>query len=687
MKIHSPWHRAVMMIATVWIACSTAVAAAPVELTSGVYRADKPFPEFMNQWIEGWNFKGDDGKLLIYAQEKMPLGGYFLIHFKNTGDQPVTITDVRFEGMSLKGALHFSPDAKAGVPPANVRFAKIPHEQIDQLIQAGEPVWFKCVPDGSIAPGGYGSVTIRMRRPPPAKGVDLAIVCGETAVPVQIDMNKRQPWFATIRFSRDLSEVISYVRSESKPGIAPTKFLMDGQDLTAQSKIVSDPTLDTAVVITRLNQPVARGSFHHFQAESSDGGRAVASLRADADEFRYGMWGYVNNGNTPKERAEYFLKDMEAHNINVLMYSITQDVRDFMASQEGAAFCQRTGMRMMASGPGGHERKPAYFFLMDEPDAMDAAVGELKPALRLGAMGQGLVERSQSYRKQDSGPPILLNIDNTYKPENWYMYAQLPDVIGADPYWIGELQNAYKKHPKSLKALEKPTYVYAVSSISRWASAPKPLHIILNCVRIDSKDAPFRFNTPIEKRIEVYYALAGGATSLSYWWYTPYDECYGVGGNDPKGHALWKEMGLLGAEVRTASPVLVQSTPVALPIKASPKLWVRTLLAGADTVVLLVVNDTSQSTKDGTTIETVSDAEAAVRLPAWLKCGNVFEVESGGVKPVKSATKGQEVTVSLGDAKVARMFILTADSGLQDRLQLLYRERFATTVGQLEQAR
>ncbi len=672
-------HAILALTLPVLLTSAIASAAPPAELIHGIYRADRHFPEFMNQWAEGWKFKGEDGNPLIYAHDKMPLGGYFLIYLKNPSDQPKIITDVRFEGISLKEAIHLSGDEKAGIHPANVRFAKTPQAQIDQLIQAGEPVWFKSDPD-SIPPGGYASITIRMRRNPPTAVVNLAIVCGQTSLPARVDINQSPPWFSTIRFSPDYSEVIAYVSSETKPGVVPTRISMDGQDLTARSRILSDPGLDTAVVIAKLDRPVARGSFHCFQAAGPDGVLAAAALRADADEFRYGMWGYVHNGETPREQADFFLKDMEAHNINLLMYSMSREVRDFMMSDEGVDYSRRTGMRMMASGPG-NARNPVYYFLLDEPDAQDAAVGALKPTVRLGALGQGLVVKSVHFRSKDPAPPILLNIDNTFKPENWYMYAQLPDVICADPYWIGELQGAYKQHPDKLEALGKPTYVYAVSSISRWASAPKPLHIVLNCVRIDSKDSPFRFNTPIEKRIEVYYALAGGATSLSYWWYTPYDECYGVGGNDPKGHALWKEMGLLGAEVRTAGPVLVRSCPASLTVKASPGLWVRTLLAGADTVIVLVVNDTTRSTKSGTTIKPVSPADVTVRLPAWLKCESVFEVESGGIQDVQATVKGPDVTMNLGEANVARMFMLTADATLRGQLQKLYDQQFAPVVG------
>ena len=50
----------------------------------------------------------------------------------------------------------------------------------------------------------------------------------------------------------------------------------------------------------------------------------------------------------------------------------------------------------------------------------------------------------------------------------------------------------------------------------------------------------------------VIHALGAGAKSFSYWWYTPYGEFYGCGANDEKALALWRQIGLLGAQVRTA---------------------------------------------------------------------------------------------------------------------------------------
>ena len=172
------------------------------------------------------------------------------------------------------------------------------------------------------------------------------------------------------------------------------------------------------------------------------------------------------------------------------------------------------------------------------------------------------------FRRKDPVPPHLLNLDNTYKPENWYMYAQLPDVCCADPYLQEQQRIVWNERPAWVPSFIKPLYVLGAATICNSACAPKPLHIILNCVRHDTKGGPFRFATPPEKTVELFYALGAGTKSFSYWWYTPYGEFHGCGASDKPAVALWRQIGLLGAQVRTAGPVLTRSCPAVVPLKA-----------------------------------------------------------------------------------------------------------------------
>src|ERR1035441_7414071 len=121
-------------------------------------------------------------------------------------------------------------------------------------------------------------------------------------------------------------------------------------------------------------------------------------------------------------------------------------------------------------------------------------------------------------RELAPAPPHLLNLDNTYKPENWYMYAQLADVCCADPYFQEQQRIVWNERPAWAPSFIKPLYVLGAATICNSACAPKPLHIILNSVRHDTKGGPFRFATPPEKTVELFYALGAGTKSFSYWW-------------------------------------------------------------------------------------------------------------------------------------------------------------------------
>ena len=182
------------------------------------------------------------------------------------------------------------------------------------------------------------------------------------------------------------------------------------------------------------------------------------------------------------------------------------------------------------------------------------------------------------------------------------MYAQLPDVCCADPYLQEQQRIVWNERPSWAPSFIRPLYVLGVATICNSACAPKPLHIILNCVRHDTKGGPFRFATPPEKTVELFYALGAGTKSFSYWWYTPYGEFHGCGAADKEAVALWRQIGLLGAQVRTAGPVLTRSCPAVVPLKAPAKLWTRTLLAGTDTLVLLAVNENIANDRLGSVV-------------------------------------------------------------------------------------
>ncbi|HOA74091.1 MAG TPA: hypothetical protein PLQ89_16125 [Phycisphaerae bacterium] len=653
-----------------------------------VYLPDVAYPEFAPLWREGWPWTDENGDKVRYGHADMPLGGYLFAYFRNSTDRPLQVEDVFLQGVSLaKGVAPEGPykgvrgDEKY---PSSLRFSKLPAEQIEKLTVAGTPVWWKVEPM-IIPPGGLAEVTIRLRRQPQVDEMTIGVPVGGKTVEMKLRSSQRQPRFYSISFSPELDAAYVYLRHPSGKGIAPTKLWLDGRDVTARSRIVADEKVDTVAATIVLDRPVPRGSFHVFRADYADGTVAMAGLGAWQLGFLYGMWGCDNGSGTPEDVGPRFLNDLHLHNINLHMSHCPGAANEFMHSEAGYAMLERLGIRRMLHWI--NDQHPAiFYFLTDEPDAADFASKMLPPEERLGSLAQWLVDRCHLFRRKDqAATPLLLNIDNTYKPENWYMYAQLPDIPCADPYYQEGVQSVWHCDPTNLGAYLKPTYVYAVGEIYQSAGAPNPMHLILHTCKFDfpPEETPYRGPTPEEKRVEVYYALAAGAKQISYWWYCQYDRYHGVGHEDMK--PLWTEIGLLGAEARTVGDLVAIGCPARVPVESSKMVWCRSLLAGGDTMILLVVNDNLASDRLGTVYKPRLNTRVKVSPPAWIKTADVFEVSADGLLDVKHQPAGNgAVSLELGRLDLTRMVVLTADAGLRSRLQAEYDAKFAANVRKLK---
>jgi hypothetical protein len=641
----------------------------------------------MPLWREGWQWTDENGDRVRYAYEGMPLGGYLFAYFRNDGRESLQVKDIRIDGVSLADAVAF--DSKPKIPGlevsiASLKFSKLPADQLAKLEAAGEPVWWKVEPT-HIPPGGMGELTVRLRRDPKTESVNITIpVADGKTQDVVLDVGRRQPRFFSINFSPALDQVYAYLRHPDGKGVAPKRILIDGQDLTDRSTILADEAVDTVPVIIRLPEPVKEGTYHFFTAEYPDGIQAQACLGAWWTGMVYGMWG-CTQGSSPEETARTYIADLTAHNINVFMIHCGGAANEYLHTPEGLKLMQDNRIRHMLTWPA-PDRNPIFYFLVDEPDAADFLSTMLDPYKRIGSRGQYLVERCKLFRRHDPQTrPILLNIDNTFKPENWYTYAQLTDIPCADPYYQEGVQSVWACDPTNMGAYLKPTYVYAVGQIYQSAGAPNPMHLILHTCRFDFKpeEFPYRAPTPEEKRIEVYYSLAAGAKQISYWWYTPDTRYYGTGGDAPETRALWREIGLLGAEVGTIGDLVQLGCPAHLPTQGPRMLWVRSLLTGPDTAIVLVVNDNMASDRLGTVIKPVEKAKLTVQTPRWLKPAAAFELTAEGTRdiPWKSADSG--VSFDLGTVNVTRLLVVTKDAGLRHNLQQRYDDRFAAKAAKL----
>jgi hypothetical protein len=281
----------------------------------------------------------------------------------------------------------------------------------------------------------------------------------------------------------------------------------------------------------------------------------------------------------------------------------------------------------------------------------------------------------------------VLNVDGDSRPYNWYHYAQLADIFSTDPYITHRLRDSYWNRPQQQPVHVKSAYTYGWACTTKAACEPRPLHCIINCSRLQIDGKIWRYSTPAEHRIQAYYVLAGGATQLAHWWFTPKAATdvasAGCGTDEPAAAAIWREIGLIGGELGTAGPVIVRTIPVQMPVTASPRLWVRPLIAGLDTLVLVCVNDDYSSIDTGTMVRPISSAQIGLKLPGWLEPVSVFEVDYRGVRDVPFTLTGPRIDLHLGAVNVTRLILVTSDSTLKNTLLSRYDSRYGPNVSQI----
>lgn len=669
------------VVAAAAFACSIpAPASARFEAVDCWFRADEVFPEYAELWS---NVAAKEAaELGPHAGPQKPAGS---VHFyvRNRGGSAAGVKDVLVDGISLKQAIAFRKGTGRDVPDAaGYCFSDLNEEQRSAFRRAGAPIWWKCDPE-SIPPGGFAEITIRLRYLPESGSAGLKVDFSDgTSLEQAVRTSDSRPRIEDICFSPGLDRAYLYVRRPAGCADAPARVIIDGMDVTGRCDISHDPAVGLNVVAARLERPTTRAAFHVFQVAYPACGSATAAVRAWDDEPAYGIWGARPARADETGVAESYVREIAAHNINVQMEMIgSEGVADLLKSDEGQRLMKSLGIRRMISEPGkGRTRNPYAYFLQDEPDARDFYVKDAPAGERLGTTIPVLVAELNEYRRVDPVTPNLVNVDMTFKPDNYRVYGQLTDIFCTDPYYLPRIFQSFTESPSCVSLYTKAAFLLASALEAKAACAPKPLHMILFSTRGGRVK---RFSTPQEKRIEFFYSLGAGAKGISYWWYTPGDKAEGCGSDDPDAKMLWREIGLLGAEFGTLSPLIAVSSPADLPLRLAPNLWGKVLLAGNDTLMLILVNDDYACDRLGTSIKPVDNAFAEAVLPGWLEPKDVFEITAAGTGGVSWGKNGSAVKMELGTLEINRVLIVTSDTALRGKLQKLYDSRYAGKVKRL----
>ena len=648
------------------------VQAEGIEILSSAYVPDAEFPALLPFIIDKWYLRYSMADPPAY-QNMVPAGATVHLFLRNSSKSPGLIEGVLLNDIDL--AQHIVPKHKEheGVRAASYILNDLgttPQDVRDRLDGLGAPIWYQVRPN-PVPASGFSEAIIRLRSLPKEKSLVMAVKSPGQKTPGRtITTDKSNTLFiSSVSFSEAINRVYVYVSSAEKEDFELRSVEIDGKAVTLGAEIPRKSFHGFLPLDIPLSYPWEYGSYHYIAVTAADGRVAASVVRARDNFFALGIWGYRNYGNTDEERARDTCSAFRDHLFNTHM-GMAGNQTGFLRSAEGLEMLKQMDLHLMIRDPSRPDlRNPFVYarFIKDEPDAHEDAINELPSNRRLGAYAQGLVNLQKRWTDTDPRTLTLLNVDLTYKPENWLTYGQLPDILALDPYYQMRLMDVYNRFPGAMPMNCHPYYVFALSEVARWASQPKPLHVILNSVSWRQGDNRFRFGTPEEKRIEFYYALSAGAKGISYWWFTPYGECYGCGSEEPEARAMMKEMARLNAEACAILPLLSRSCPGApagekidpFTLCRPPWLMARTLFSGTDTVLAILVNRNHLSDRVGTEYEPIPKAPIAFQKPPWMKEIHAYRFASGKMEKIPYTMEGQDLKMDIMNIKLTEILIFT----------------------------
>jgi hypothetical protein len=649
---------------------------AAVQVIGVQYREDQVFSEYDCFW--------HDGNYPTSCQTNQH-GATVHVYLKNTGASGVTINDATVAGHSLQTVIAMSDNGQSSIyfhwdnPPSDI-------------LNAGEPVWWRFDPP-TIPAGGVGQAAVRLRRVPTTPFVTVGVVTSGGAVTTNIAVAASGPQLVSLGYSEDLRKIYVHWRRNGAGSAAPGSVWLDGNNVTALTTTVGDPNLNFAASVISLPDPLAFFSYHVFQGVYADGQLASASQRAWTNKFIYATYG--NFELSESYTAADWIEEATDHGVNNCQVNFGE-VGQYMNTVPGAADARAHGFGYTI----GDKTKlnvrgidPDMWFLNDEPDAQEQNQSNTHcgTGLKIPCGGEHSVGTLVNFeiahgvdelRALRPNVPLIVNLDNALKPESYFTWGPAMDILQFDNYYQRRLSDAYWRFSRLIPLYRKATYIYAHARIGCAGAEPNPSNQLLyscewKCVYEDcgvNLDNVWPFPTPEAKRIEVYYSLAGGSKGLGYWWFPRGYPSNGLADQgNPAARATWKEMGLLGNEIKTARPLIVTSHPVNLPLTANSNVWVRAMASGIDSLILYVVNDDYYNDFTGCHYNPVSNATVTATLPLWMQSSpTAFEVTPGGLRDVSTQLNGSQLQVNLGTLKLTRMIILTTNPQLRTTLQQRY---------------
>ena len=519
-------------------------------------------------------------------------------------------------------------------------------------------LWYRCRPN-PIPPGGMADLTIVLPKPTDKPAVvELRTSSGEKIREV-IPCVPEALGFQALRFSRDLRTIDVYVRwTDASTASRLTRIRLDGRDAHRLASPWPGRSFD-GLAFTRISlpKPLVKNSFHVVEVEAEGGLSTACQIRAIPAEFLIGVYGIPSREN---------IADWAAHGVNHYLSfgGISGDTLDMLAAHgisAGAKYIPehladrksgnvsvfneetaRTALQALAAKP------LLYHHLVDEPDVADHYAGKW-----LGATAMELAARAELCEKADPARYTFVQLDNTFRPDNYRVYGEAADVLATHRYSLGSFlrSEAGEETFKRLPFLED-----LLDTMARFQRAvePKPFFMVTQFFHL-GKGRAGRAPTIEEMRLQCYLMIAGGARGLIHYIHSGSSG----GGEGSRARALWdamagfhEELGRVGEFVESGTPA-----PDGWVKCDSPSVLAQAVVSGEGIAVILV-NRSHRSSLERFVARPVRGVEATLRIPPWIRASELEIIPADGGGPVAGELRAGELRFKVDEVKDARCFLV-----------------------------
>lgn len=523
----------------------------------------------------------------------------------------------------------------AGATSAGVESLRLDGQEVSAW-QGGEVVWHRLLPS-RIPPGGTGQYTIRFRvRPAAPCRVDLNRG-SDTAISLAVDPAASSRRFRFDRVAFDPREPLArvYLRSRDGKPLAGIQVSLP-DDAAAHGDVgTAQYFRDICAVDIGFAAAPALGSYLYLKAQD-EVGETVACLSRVTD-------GFMPLGSFDGGDADLPAFVRAGLNTLVMHGGVPRSLLDQ---------AERLGIRVIADlklAPPGEDQRahPAVwsYLIVDEPDMLDWQYHRTNPATppvswgdQVGHHAPRCVETYAATAALDPMRPLALNLDMTYKPDNWYTYGHVPDVFMHDnyPLMYGGTLNMTWRTQREVRSAAAPNPTVALYQNCHWAGEG-----------IDRRMAPGEL-----VRL-MLYPLGEGAQGLIGWW--------NVTAREPSGKAYWstdtypdlwdaqsswiRTLSSVAPWIATAFPL--GAVDVSVEGRDRADVWARALWVPGEGILLVLVNERYESRKDHFTQTPAVQVACDMPLPPGTRPVRAVRLAPEGFSEVPLNVSGDAIRVEI----------------------------------------